>query len=247
MFNVLVRNELIKLKSTLALWVMLLMPLAIVLLTSLLMLNKPSTSTVSGHMFASQSLAFWMLLIQPMYIAIVGVLLLGLEHNNGGWQRLYVLPVSRVSLYRAKAIVMLALQVGAALCLLLLTYLSVLLLAWAGQVSLVDFSVGHHLLAMAKGILASLVLLSLQHYLSTRWSSIVVPLIVAVAGSLTIPSVTQSERFWFYDPWTYGMVASLSSESSLQLLAMGLSVALAMLIFAFGCWDISRRNFSSSP
>lgn len=246
MFSILVQNELLKLKSTLALWMMLLMPLSIVVLTILLTLSKSSTATISAQMFATQSLAFWMLLVQPMYVAIVGVLLLGLEHNHNGWQRLYVLPVSRVALYSAKAMVLLALQIGAALSLLLLVCLSVLALSLTGLVTLNEFSFNHHLNGICKGVIAGLVLLSLQHYLSTRWPSIVVPLVVAVAGCLTIPSVAQSERYWYYDPWTYSMIASLASDEPMQRLAMGLSAAQAMLIFAFGCWDVTRRDFAKA-
>ena len=242
MYKALIQNEFIKLKSTLALWMMLLMPMAIVLLTSLLMLNKPSTTMVSGQHFASQSLAFWLLLIQPMYLAIVGVLLLQIEHESHGWQRLYVLPASRFAFYFSKALVMLVLQIGAVICLAILTGLSLFVLSWSGHLTLSDFLLTHYISAMMKGVVAGLVLLSLQHWLSTRWPSIVVPLIVAVAGSLTIPSVTQSEKYWLYDPWTYGMIASMASDKSAQWLALSLSVALALLIFALGSWDIAKRE-----
>jgi lantibiotic transport system permease protein len=168
--------------------------------------------------------------------------LLSLEHRNQGWQRLYVLPISRSALYLAKLTVLIALQVGAALTLMMLTWFSIAILQLSGELTLDQFSLGTYSLAMLKGLCGGFVVLTIQHYLSTRWSSFVVPLIVAVAGSLTIPSVAQSERFWKFDPWSYSLVASSASNATAQQLAIVLSLGLATVVVLFALWDIGRRE-----
>ncbi len=242
MFWLLLRNEFTKLKSTLALWMMLLMPLSIVLLTLLMTIADNSSRLTVASQYASQTLAFWMLLIQPMYLAISAVLLLSLEHRHQGWQRLYVLPIRRGALYLAKMTVLIVLQVGAALTLLLLTWLSIAILQLTGELTLDPFSLGSYGLAMVKGLSGGLVVLTIQHYLSTRWSSFVIPLVVAVAGSLTIPSVAQSERFWKFDPWSYSLIASSANNTSAQQWAVVLSLGLATVVVLFALWDIHRRE-----
>jgi hypothetical protein len=97
-----------------------------------------------------------------------------------------------------------------------------------------------------RGLGAGVVVLAIQQYLSTRWSNFMVPLMVAVAGSLTIPSVAQSARFWKYDPWTYGVVASVGNDSTAQLWALTLSLALAAVVVALALWDSARREQPST-
>lgn len=236
-------NEALKLKRTLALWLVLLMPLAVVVLGVLLVAARhPGSAPSTPGGFAMNIMTSWVILVQPLCVAIVCVLVHAGEHRCGGWRRLYVLPIRRETVYAGKLLVCVVLAMLGTVATVMLTWLAlqvVLAMGWvAGATTFWPELLARHAGAMS----AVLVVVALQHWISMRWRSFVAPLMVAVAGTLSILTVASSERHWPFDPWTYGTVAANATDALVRHHAVMLGLVLAGAISVVGMLDMRRRE-----
>ncbi len=240
----LLANEALKLRRTLALGLALLLPALVVVLSTLMIASRKRATPVAAMNFELNVAATWSMLVLPLFVALACVLVHGMEHRSGGWRRLYVLPVRRGEIYAAKL----------AACVILLALASLTL-------SLLSWSVGHALVAAGQlsgpvpglwGTLARFTdaamaisgVLVLQHWISMRWSSFVAPLAVAVAGTMSILTIANSEKHWHFDPWAWGLVASNVSHPDVAGLAVKLGLAMAAVVGLLGLVDLGRRDLA---
>jgi lantibiotic transport system permease protein len=99
------RIEALKLRRTLALWMTLVAPAAVILLQLLIVTrvgDGPGADIDVWLSFQKNALTMWALFMQPLFVALVATLVYHLEHASNGWLRLFVLPVPRWTIPAAK-------------------------------------------------------------------------------------------------------------------------------------------------
>lgn len=241
-FPALLINEIEKLKRTLALLLTVVMPLSVVALGLMFLFAGGNKRTPDEIMFYLNINATWGMLVLPMFVAIASVLVHHIEHRSRGWQRLHVLPVTRTQIYFAKLFSSLLLLLIGTLSLLLLSFIGAQVLKAAGLVTPAPDAMQTMLLAQGRSLVAILGVLVIQNWLAMRWSNFVPPLAVAVAGTLSIMTVAQSEKYWKFDPWAYGILSANATNPEIQIKALLLSLLVAAVVTVIGLWDIRRRE-----
>lgn len=116
-------SELLKMKRTIALKMVVLAPAVVVLLILFAAWQAPfSTLNRNGLgnkwiVLASLALRLWAALMMPLYITLQTALIAGLDHSDNQWKSLLARPVPRWTLYVAKLIVAVAMTVVSTLVL----------------------------------------------------------------------------------------------------------------------------------
>ena len=113
--------ETLKLKRTLAVWMVLIAPSVVVALNFVMLLDRGenfmSQADTAWQALAQNILLFWALMMLPLFVTLETALLGGVDHNSQQWKHLYALPIPRWAIYAAKSIIALALIGASALVL----------------------------------------------------------------------------------------------------------------------------------
>lgn len=144
------------------------------------------------------------LLFLPVLSGIFAALICRYEHHDGGWKMLLSLPVTRLSVYLSKYVMIIGL-----LAAVQLTFLVMVL--GMGLFRDIPGSIPWSLLlsSVFGGFVACLPLAALQLAISQGWSSFGAPLALNV--SLTIPNmlIANSSTYGPYYPWVQPMLAMM--------------------------------------
>ncbi len=104
--------EVLKLRRTLALWASLLVPLAVIAMTTALNLSRapgtrfdPDQPNSWDSLMLDLVLFLWCLVGLAPFVALETALLAGLEHRENTWKHLFALPVPRWTIYVPKLVV----------------------------------------------------------------------------------------------------------------------------------------------
>ncbi|ASJ91935.1 ABC transporter permease [Porphyrobacter sp. CACIAM 03H1] len=208
----LIRNELQKLKGSLALLVAVAAPALPGLLVMLGLVSKDSPANWSDSY--KLALPLWALFLGPMVIAAFTALTGQIEHRGRGWDHILALPVPRWRIFVAKIVV----TYGA------LVVMTALVIAGAGLGTLAGGAMGggvpvetfpwEKLLKTSLLVMAAMTtLVAIQIWVSLRFVSFVVPLVTGIGGALVGLSVlitgTQKAE-WF--PWVLPFNAIVSPD-----------------------------------
>src|SRR5919202_5118550 len=100
------RIEVFKLRRTLALWAAILVPLAVILMTTAMNLSRATGSQFDpdqpnswDSLMLDLVLFLWCLVALPLFVALETALLAGLEHRENTWKHLFALPIQRWTMY----------------------------------------------------------------------------------------------------------------------------------------------------
>jgi hypothetical protein len=247
-----VSAEMLKLKRTLALWLAIGAPLAVVLLNVVVYsrtreLDAPGGSALIG--FAQLSFTMWTIIVLPLYVALAAALVAATDHQGDHWAHLLALPVPRASIFMAKYV--------ATACLLALSELafvagvvgsSLLLAALRPALNGQPVPVG---LVVARGLesaLAAGLIVAIQTSVSLRWRSVVVGLglgIVAVLGLLGgVARVGLGTIAIYVYPWALAPTAMgrmWETHANRLPVAIGGAVA-GVLVATAASWWLARRD-----
>ena len=118
------RVEALKLRRTLALWMVLVAP-AVVVVLQLLVATRSRDGMLGADVdlwltFQKNVLTLWAVFMQPLFAALVATLVYHADHASQGWLRLFVLPVPRWTVPAAKLAAVFALVSAANLVLFVL-------------------------------------------------------------------------------------------------------------------------------
>lgn len=232
------RVELLKTRRSLALLMMLACPLMVVLLGFAIQLERKKK--LSWDIYWAGSTALWCYFMLPLFISLVAGLLNGHEHKNAAWRLMLTLPISVRQLYIAKLILGWIFVIGANTVLLLMLALSLFIFSVLGY-SVDQFISLKTLLTLMTVSLASLPILIIQHWLSWRFSSIVVPLSVGVISTMAITQFGQSQ-YWVYYPWSYVMMAVHGKNEVMQNQAMSLALIVSLTLLLISTWWLGKKN-----
>ncbi|MBD3401984.1 hypothetical protein GF420_03740 [candidate division GN15 bacterium] len=239
--------ERMKLKRTLALWLVLLTPLLVAGIQLMILANmdKLPWEGVSGWVWLQRSVGpIWSLFVFPMLIAVVTALHGAVEHTSGGWRRIFALPTSRPAICLAK--------LGWAHVLLLLTNLWLVLLLvgvgllWHQLKPSFGFAgiipSGSFLLMAVKFYLAAGFVISFQYWLANRSASFALALGIGIGG--TFVGMVQATG-WYQKlfPWKY-MINTQAAIEGVPELALALGISGGIVLGALSVWDLARRDIT---
>src|SRR5678815_1142274 len=109
MFIRVLLTECLKLKRTLALWMVLVTPLVMVILQFAITAKRANVLMANGNdawpPMVRQTTEVWPLLMMPMFVTLETSLLAGLENTGKNWKSLLALPAPRWTIYASKLLV----------------------------------------------------------------------------------------------------------------------------------------------
>ena len=232
--------ESLKYRRTSALFLAVGVPVAIELLFLLIFALTPTVQKLPlagrWNFFVGTPVSTWVQLFLPLGMGIIAALVLGLEHQDNQWKHALVLGPSRIAVYLAKWLAVMA-----------LVLLGSIALAFSGFLiggMLTGFQ-GIPWLAIVKGaglsFLGSFGIIAIQTWLSTRFRAFGISIGVALFGAILGSAASNSDVYWKYIPWAYPGGASAFPSPNNQL-AIGLSIAVAVIVTALAAWDFQRRD-----
>jgi hypothetical protein len=245
MILTLFRIEALKVRRSLALWMMAACPFMVVLLNTGVLLKNRGFDAAKPELwqgFWMGNVAIWCYFMLPLFIALCTALVNGNEHRNRGWRLMLTLPINHRQLYLSKLMLVGCLVAGANACMLLLCF----------AVNVTFSLFGHSLQAalafpmawlIVKLTIASLPVLVLQHAVAWRYANFVLPLGIGVCATMGIIQLGSSE-YWRFFPWTYPLMAANGSASSMQATALTLALILGLPLLAVSSYWLGKREIA---
>lgn len=235
--------ELLKLKHSKMLGIVMFVPLFFVMLGFLNFLRYRELFTSKGQnvwqQVYTQSSIFYGLFLIALFITIIMAILVRIENSEDNFKRLLTLPIKRSDVYIAKLVV------GCGIVLLNL-FIFVLLVIVAGViVAPVSESMPMNLIySPMLCFVASLPVIAVQYYLSMKFKNIAVPLGVGVVFSF--PSVLiNNTKYWILFPWAYpgramlnGGNMSFPCPNSMYITAIIVFIAFVLL----GMYEFNNKD-----
>jgi len=252
-FAIALQVEFIKLRRTLAFWMMFIAPLGIVALTVLFDLrlgaDVSGANTDAWSTLLRDTIGFWVVLMLPLYIALESALLAQLEHSQKMWKHLLALPTWRGAFYLAK-LSMNILLVGFAT---LILFGGIVLAGWLLQIFNLrpDFHWGvpNPSWSVAATTALFVFLLSwgmtaLQTYVSMRWASFTVALGIGILGSISAFVFVRSVALAQFVPWLlpFNALEPYIKQSATLGVPLLVSLLCTILFTAFGMWELNTRD-----
>ncbi len=235
--------ELLKIRRSLALLMMLLIPQMVVVLNVLMLARRNGIDAIDARQWGyywSTSTAMWCYFMLPLFIALITGLLNGQEHKNQSWRLMLTLPVSQTRLFVVKGLLAWIFVMGASVILAVSLYLGALLLIAIGAAPQGAFAFAP-LPMLAKLAVASLPVIAIQHAVSWRFQNLVLPLALGVVATMGITQIGSSSN-WIWYPWSYALMAVNGADLPKQHLALWLAAGTGAALFAGSAFILGRRE-----
>lgn len=241
------RAELLKLRRTLAFWMILVAP-AVVLLISFLIFHERSAFYVKQNhplweSLQRSSFSVWCILMLPLYVTLQTALLGTLEHSEGRWRNLLTLPVSRPLLYVVKLLIpcgmvtlsSFVLSFGAILAGVALRALKPELqfpdpLPWSAAVKDARLAT-----------MAGLFLVAIHQWVSLRFASFAASVGFGISATITGSLIVSSAKYGPWWPWCLG-VQFISNQPGATEHALWYAALGTVALTIAGTIDFSRRE-----
>jgi hypothetical protein len=248
-------SELKKIKKTLALLLAVSAPLLVVIFMVLMVTNY-ETRGVDPKMwesFINQICLFWTALMAPLYISIELGLLSELEFANNNWKLVLSQPISKANAYLAKMMTAVSLILFSNVILFLGTIMAGSILGIVrpdlgfaqSNLDLSGFST-----VIALSFLASFLIIAIHTWLSVRFRSFVISVVIAVFAVVGNVMAVGSDQFQKFFPWIFSFdivkILKLSEGATGDGITVGyvllFSIIGAICVTLLGAIDISRRD-----
>jgi len=244
--------EILKLKRTNAVRMVIVAPLAVIALVTFLAGNV-TTLILNQRVEVWLSLAritliFWAILMMPLYVTLETALVANIDHAENHWKILLARPVPRWTFYTVKLVV-----VG------VMTLLSIAILVCgivAAGLILPKIQRDLHfapvipirqIVQKASEVFGlAFLYLAIQHWVSLRWRSFTVSVSFGIVGMVVGYGMLFTARggspgFAIYCPWSFPMMTLVNPPADVMPL-LWISVALGVAWSVAGCWDFCRRD-----
>ncbi len=248
------RSELVKLKRTLALWVVLAVPLAVLGIIGANVVSRgPTTQLPRGNpwlaLLDNFVLFVWCRLAFPLLVTLVAALLAGMEHADNHWPRLFALAIPRWSIYVGKLLAAAGLLILSSIVLGLgIGLLGLALNRTNPNLGLVGPVPWAEIFRQVGAVcLGSLLLLAVQTWLALRWRSFALAAGIGIAGTLVAVILALSSAgptLGRVFPWAMpaGSVPTPPFVSPDPGMVLSISVVVGSIAIALGCWNVVRRD-----
>ncbi|HZS47392.1 MAG TPA: ABC transporter permease [Blastocatellia bacterium] len=235
--------EALKLKRTLALWMVLCAPMVIVVFAFIVALNSATLVTQPFEVWkglVSASAGVWAVFMLPLFITLETALMNGIEHNARSWKHIYSLPISGWAVYAAKTITALSLVALSSVVLGGGTILSGILLELLKPAKIIKAPIPWQSLSKTLLLiyLAALFIIAIHTWVSMRWSSFALAIGVGVVGTF-FTLFASGASFGKYYPWLLPLNVNTAER---QVIALILGIAGGLLVTFIGCWHVTRRD-----
>ncbi len=245
MFLRVLSTECLKLKRTLALWMVLVAPLVIILLQFAVGYKRAPSFTGDGKdawaPMVRQTVEIWTLLMMPMFVTLETSLLAGLENTGRNWKSLLALPAPRWTVYVSKLVVTIAMLWSAHAILIAGTIGSgTLLHTLYPSINLGRMPLAPFVIPMAKVSLAALLGVVIQHWVSLRWQSYPAAMGFGICAMILGVFSVQSAEFGPWFPWSlpiHAVIANAKGGDHTVLASVG-----ALIAGGVGCWEFVKRE-----
>lgn len=244
-FATMCRIEAMKLRRTLALWMVLVAPAVVVSLQMMVWIRNRNVFGANADLwlsFQKNILAMWAIFMQPLFAALIAALVYHLDHSSQGWLRLFVLPVPRWTIPASKLAVVLAMVTGASLLLFGMTLGGTWLAQQMNQRIVLPAEVPLATMAERAGrvYLTSLLVVVIQNLVSLRFSSVPVSLGVGITGTFVALFAMGWEGGPYY-PWLMAIL-SINAKAEVAARILWLSPTLAAGIAVVTLVYAARRD-----
>jgi lantibiotic transport system permease protein len=232
------KAEFLKYKRTSALFLAVGIPLAIngLFLLAYLINGSQDNATAAQNwkLFLSNLHGSWITLFLPVGLGILASLVLGLEHADNQWKQQLILGATRIQVYIGKWLAVLGLVLFGSVVLMLGSFLVGGIITGFQQIPLTQIYQ-----APVLALLGSVAIISLQTWLALRFRAVGVGLGVALFGAIAGDFAGQSQRWWYFVPWSFPN-SMLADERLTTALLLSLGVGLILLIL--GALDCEKRD-----
>jgi hypothetical protein len=245
--------EALKMKRTIALKMVVLLPAIVVLLILFLAYAAPFTFVQRRGIhneweeLTSAVLRLWAMLTLPLYITLETALIAGLDHSENQWKSLLARPVPRWTLYVAKLLVVAAMVVASTVVLVAGILIVGAILPKIQPQVIFGFPIPWAVMLRDSSLITGLAFLTLaiQHWVSLRWRSFSVAVgfgIVAMVTGFLLAAIGRSMDSWpEYLPWALPMLVLTRQPHDFTAILL-ISGAAGLIVAAAGCWDFCRRE-----
>ncbi|WP_321477863.1 ABC transporter permease [uncultured Paludibaculum sp.] len=239
--------ELLKLRRTLAFWLVFLAP-GLILVLEFMMFHErvdffAKKQQPLWDVLHRNTFSLWSVLMLPLYVTLQTALLAGLEHSEDRWRSLLTMPVPRWAIYWAKLIIPCLMVVASTLTLTLGAILS----GWAlrniqPRLLFPDpLPWGLFLHDAWLTIVASVFVVTIHHFLSLRLRLFAASTGVGVAATIVSFILINSEKYGRLWPWCLPGRMLINRPQVVEDVLL-YSVVGAMLVTLAGTWEFSRRE-----
>ncbi len=241
----LLRAEILKLKRTLALWMVLVAPAVVVAMQIMLLLNRKAgwdADVDYWKFFATTTLSMWSIFMLPLFTALMVALVYGFEHGTNGWLKLYTLPVPKWSVVAAKQIVtaLLLLTSTAALAALIIAGGFVLDALHPGLEMPARIPLGTICARAGLTFASALAILALQNWVSMRWSALSASVGVGIAGTF-FALFASGWKYGYLYPWLIP-IRVLYGDGYHSSIALMAGILGGLLIFAGTVYQSVKKD-----
>jgi hypothetical protein len=246
MFLRVLTTECLKLKRTLALWMVLVSPLVMVLIEFAVTAKGARGLIHDGKdawpPMVRQTVEVWTLLMMPMFVTLETSLLAGLENTAKNWKSLLALPAPRWTVYVSKLVVTIALLWAAHAVLIGGTIGSGRLLKLLHpDLSLGSMPLSPFVVPMLRVSVSALLAVAIQHWVSLRWQSYTVAMGFGMCAMIIGIFAIQSSLLGSWFPWSLPIRAVLNGAAGQDRIT-AVAVVGATVAAALGCWGFVRRE-----
>ena len=241
-------TEVAKLRRTLALWMAVLAPMVIVGLYFLVGIAGPGTPVrPNPNNWVSptrKTVSLLTPLMLPLFITLETSLLAGLEHSERNWKLLLSLPIPKWTIYVAKLVVAIALVWLAHAVLVAGTMLSGLILRQLSPaMKLGALPIAQIAWPLAKISVSLLLAVTIQHWVSLRWSSFVTAMGFGMCAMVVGFLAVQSAKYGPWVPWSLTLFTVMPRGTDVVNPMMYSAVA-GLVVATAGAWHFTRREMS---
>ncbi|HRG14775.1 MAG TPA: ABC transporter permease [Pseudomonadota bacterium] len=240
----LIAVELFKLRRTLALFVALVLPGVIALLYALMLAQRGKAfmglPEQAWNALFQANLSGWVMLGLTLFVALEAALVVGVEHQHGGWKRLFAAPIDATRLFAAKTLVVFGLVLVSLASLWFWTVVFGNFVALAMPELAMPFGApdAGSLILLAKVAAASTLIVALHVAIAARWPAIAVSLGSGIVAMIGLVIAASSKWMKFY-PWFFPLSAAQADSTralAAPVYAIAALVALVVVIVAARSW-----------
>jgi ABC-2 type transport system permease protein len=239
--------ELLKLRRTIAFWIVLAAPLLVILLALLMYYERSGYYIRQGQplwqSIRKSAFVLWSILMLPLYITVQTALLAGLEHGENRWRNLLAMPVPRWSIYFSKLLIPCVMVFASSLILNYGCLLDGLILRRIKPELRFPDPVpwGSAWDNAALTAIAALLVIAIQHWVSLRFSSFAASTGFGIAATVTGAIVINSGKYGPWWPWCLP-AQLLANRGDVFAHTLWYSALGAVAVSLAGSIEFSRRE-----
>jgi hypothetical protein len=240
-------GELMKLRRTLAFWMVFAAPL-LVLALEVMMFHQRADYFARQHKplwdtLHRNSFALWSILMLPLYVTLQTSLLAGLEHTEDRWRGLLAYPVPRWAIYWAKLVIPLLMVAVSSFVLTMGGVAGGLALRNVKPVLLFPGPApwGRAAQDAALTLATALLIITIHHWVSLRFRTFAASIGFGISACVGAFMLARSDEYGPWWPWCLPLQL-LSEKPNQTTHALVYSALGALVVAVLGTVEFTRRD-----